>query len=93
MRRCPTDAEGCLWTAMRGGGRLVRLDPEGRLLKEVPVPVAQPSPCAFGGPGLDVLYVTTGREGLGPHSAGPAGSVLAVRGLSVRGLPVNRFGA
>ncbi|GGT26114.1 hypothetical protein GCM10010222_79910 [Streptomyces tanashiensis] len=57
------------------------------------MPVAQPSPCAFGGPGLDVLYVTTGREGLGPHSAGPAGSVLAVRGLSVRGLPVNRFGA
>ncbi|MBN6056685.1 SMP-30/gluconolactonase/LRE family protein, partial [Nonomuraea sp. RK-328] len=86
------DAEGCLWIAMWGGGRLVRLDPEGRLLSEVPVPVAQPSSCAFGGPDLDVLYVTTAREGLGPHPVGPAGSVLAVRGLGVQGMPTARFG-
>ncbi|MYS80544.1 SMP-30/gluconolactonase/LRE family protein [Embleya scabrispora] len=86
------DAEGCLWIAMWGGGRLVRVAPDGRLLGEVPLPVAQPSSCAFGGPDLDVLYVTTAREGLGPHPVGPAGSVLAVRGLGVRGLPVARFG-
>lgn len=86
------DAEGCLWIAMWGGGRLVRLAPDGRLLGEVQLPVALPSSCAFGGPDLDVLYVTTAREGLGPHPAGPAGSVLAVRGLGVRGLPVGRFG-
>ncbi|HEY3481280.1 MAG TPA: SMP-30/gluconolactonase/LRE family protein [Streptomyces sp.] len=85
------DTEGCLWIAMWGGSRLVRFDPEGRVLSEVPLPVAQPSSCAFGGPDLDILYVTTAREGLGPQPAGPAGSVLAVRGLGVRGLTVARF--
>ncbi|MFJ9824717.1 SMP-30/gluconolactonase/LRE family protein [Streptomyces sp. NPDC101160] len=86
------DAEGCLWIAMWGGARLVRLSPEGRFLTEVPVPVDQPTSCAFGGADLDVLYVTTAREGLGPDPSGPAGSVLAVRGLGVRGLPTHRFG-
>ncbi|WP_413754376.1 SMP-30/gluconolactonase/LRE family protein [Streptomyces sp. R-74717] len=86
------DAKGCLWIALWGGCRLVRLDPEGHLLSEVPLPVAQPSSCAFGGPDLDVLYVTTAREGLGLHPVGPAGSVLAVRGLGVQGLPTTRFG-
>lgn len=86
------DAHGCLWIAMWGGGRLLRVSPEGRTLAEVPLPVAQPSSCAFGGPDLDVLYVTTAREGLDLDPASPAGSVLAVRGLGVRGLPATRFG-
>jgi sugar lactone lactonase YvrE len=86
------DAQGCLWIAMWGGGRLLRLSPEGRVLTEVPVPVSQPSSCAFGGPGLDVLYVTSAREGLEPDPARPDGSILAIRGLGVRGLPMTRFG-
>ncbi|WP_406516231.1 SMP-30/gluconolactonase/LRE family protein [Streptomyces sp. NBC_00873] len=88
-----SNTEGArLWIAMWGGGRILRLSPEGHVLTEVPMPVAQPSSCAFGGPDFDVLYVTTAREGLGPDLAGPAGSVLAVRGLGVRGLPAHRFG-
>ncbi|MFE7215331.1 SMP-30/gluconolactonase/LRE family protein [Streptomyces sp. NPDC001698] len=86
------DIQGCLWIAMWGGGRILRLSPEGRILTEVPVPVAQPSSCAFGGPNLDVLYVTTAREGLDLDSSRPDGSVLAVRGLGARGLPMTRFG-
>ncbi|WP_327241692.1 SMP-30/gluconolactonase/LRE family protein [Streptomyces sp. NBC_01320] len=86
------DADGCLWIALWGGGRLLRLSPDGGVLAEVPLPVDQPASCAFGGPDLDVLYVTTAREGLGPSPAGPAGSVLAVRGLGVHGLPAHRFG-
>ena len=85
------DAQGCLWIAMWAGGRVVRLSPAGELLSEVVVPVEQPTSCAFGGPDLDVLYVTTAREGL-DHASAPAGSVLAVRGLGVTGLPARRFG-
>jgi sugar lactone lactonase YvrE len=82
------DSTGCLWVAIWGGGRIARLSPEGSLIKEIPVPVAQPSSCAFGGPRLDVLYVTTAREGLGPAVSGEAdGSILAVSGLGVTGLP------
>jgi sugar lactone lactonase YvrE len=86
------DAQGCLWIAMWGGGRLLRVSPEGRTLFELPMPVHQPSSCAFGGKDLDVLYVTSAREGLDLGEQDPAGSVLAVRGLGVHGLPATRFG-
>jgi sugar lactone lactonase YvrE len=88
------DSGGCLWIAMWGGSRIVRVSPEGSVIGEVPVPVAQPSSCVFGGPRLDVLYVTTAREGLDHALPGTAvdGSVLAVSGLGVTGLPSVRFG-
>lgn len=87
------DADGCLWIAFWGGGRVLQVAPhDGRVLRTVEVPVPQPSSCAFGGPELDVLYVTTAREGLDPDLERPSGSVLAIRGLGVRGLPAVKFG-
>lgn len=85
------DTEGCLWIALWGGGRIVRLSPDGDTLGSVPIPVAQPSSCAFAGPELDVLVVTTAREGLDLDEDDAAGSVLAVRGLGVHGLPSRPF--
>jgi sugar lactone lactonase YvrE len=85
------DEEGCLWVTIFGGGRLLRLSPEGRTLAEIPTPVTQPVACAFGGPDLDVLYVTTGRERIDPPAESIDGSVLALRGLGVRGLAGRRF--
>jgi sugar lactone lactonase YvrE len=85
------DAGGALWIAMWGGHRVIRLSPDGDVLTEVAMPVAQPSSCAFGGPDLDVLYVTTAREGLSVEPGDVAGSVLAVTGLGVRGLPARPF--
>lgn len=85
------DTDGCLWIALWGGGRIVRLSPDGETLATVPVPVAQPSSCAFAGPELDVLVVTTAREGLDLADDHAAGSVLAVRGLGVRGLRSRPF--
>lgn len=86
------DADGCLWIAMWGGSRLVRVSPEGEVIAEVALPVEQPASCAFGGPDLDVLYVTTARQGLDLAPDDVAGSVLAVRGLGVKGLPPTKFG-
>ncbi len=85
------DTDGCLWIAMWGGSRIVRVSPEGRTVATIPLSVAQPSSCAFGGPDLDILYVTTAREGLQLKPADIAGSVLAIRGLPARGLPARRF--
>ncbi|MFE6738651.1 SMP-30/gluconolactonase/LRE family protein [Streptomyces tubercidicus] len=85
------DMQGCLWVAMWGGDRLLRISPEGRVLREVPLPVHQPSSCTFGGSNLAVLYVTSAREGLDLAENDPAGSVFAVHGLGVRGLPATRF--
>lgn len=58
------DAEGnivaaCGWELSGPGSRIAILATDGTLLEEHPLPAGRPSNCAFGGPGLDVLYVTT----------------------------------
>jgi L-arabinonolactonase len=58
-----TDAAGYLWVAIWQGGRVERWSPEGRLDRTVEVPVQKPTCCAFGGEDLDILYITTSREG------------------------------
>ncbi len=58
------DADGFVWVAMWGGGVLCRFAPGGRPDAVLPVPVSQPTSCAFGGPGMTELYVTTARVGL-----------------------------
>ncbi len=58
------DVEGCLWVAFWGGGCVRRLGPGGERRAEFALPVAQVSSCAFGGPRLDRLFVTTASKGL-----------------------------
>ena len=75
------DADGCYWTCANDGGRVMRFTPQGKLDRHVDVPVPKPTMCAFGGPGLETLYVTS-----------IAGPVFAVH-PGVRGLPEPEFGA
>jgi sugar lactone lactonase YvrE len=56
------DAAGDLWVAIFGGGRVQHYSPEGQLLQELHVPAEQTTCCAFGGPELKLLYVTTATE-------------------------------
>jgi sugar lactone lactonase YvrE len=58
------DADGFVWVAMWGGGVLRRFTPGGQQDAVLPVPVSKPTSCAFGGPGLTELYVTTASVGL-----------------------------
>ena len=58
------DADGCVWVAIWGGGVLRRFAPDGTQDAVLQVPVSQPTSCAFGGPGMTDLYVTTARVGL-----------------------------
>jgi len=88
------DAQGFLWNAHWDGGRLTRYAPDGRVDRVVPLPVARPTCCAFGGPALDVLYVTTASIRLGEADLARqpwAGGLLALD-VGVRGLPEPRFG-
>ena len=58
------DADGCLWVALYGGGRVRRYSPAGQALEEIGVPASQVTSCAFGGPGLDQLFITTAADQL-----------------------------
>jgi L-arabinonolactonase len=87
------DAEGCVWSAHWGGWRLTRYAPDGRIERVVPMPVPQPSCPAFGGPELDVLYVSSAAIEMTPadFAQAPDGGGLFTLEPGVRGLPVNRF--
>lgn len=82
------DAEGFIWNAVWEGYRVERWSPEGRLDRVIEVPVRKPTCCAFGGPDLDILFITSSRlddsaENLAREPQ--AGSLFAVR-PGVRGL-------
>jgi sugar lactone lactonase YvrE len=56
------DSAGNYWTAFYRGGKVVKLSPRGDVLAEFAIPAMCPTMCAFGGPDLATLYVTTARQ-------------------------------
>ncbi len=72
------DANGHLWAALGGAGQVVCIDPRsGQQVLTVQLPVNDPTSCTFGGPTLDVLYVTSMKE-RGAQGARASGSLFAV---------------
>jgi sugar lactone lactonase YvrE len=87
------DAEGFIWLALWQGAAVHRYAPNGRLNRVVNLPVSLVTKCAFGGPDLDDLYITTARIGLdeaGQACELPAGGVFRVR-PGVQGRPAHRY--
>lgn len=83
------DAEGCYWVAMFEGGCLLRMAPNGEIVRRVELPVSCPTMPAFGGPDLLTLFVTTARDKRPADELGReplAGAVLQLR-VDVPGLP------
>lgn len=89
------DAEGFLWVALWGGSRVVRVAPDGAVVGRLDLPVSRVTSCAFGGPDLGDLYVTTaGGADPADDAAGAAkphaGGLFRCR-PGVRGLPPVAF--
>jgi L-arabinonolactonase len=87
------DAEGYVWSAAVYGGQLLRFAPDGGLDRAIGMPVRPVTSVMFGGPDLDVLYVTSmarAIKGVKPAER-EAGHLFAIYGLGVRGVPEPRF--
>ncbi|XLZ71601.1 SMP-30/gluconolactonase/LRE family protein [Massilia sp. SR12] len=85
------DADGHLWNAEWGAGRIVRYRPDGSVERAIAVPVSQPTCPAFGGAQLNELFVTTALvDLLVPERY--AGGVFSLPITDTVGLPEARFG-
>ena len=88
------DAEGCVWSALVYIGKLVRLTPDGKVDRVIDMPVKKVTSVMFGGPNLDILYVTSMAQPPLPRFPGDGrlrGSLFAIHDLGIRGLPEMRF--
>ena len=86
-----TDAEGRLWVAHFGGYRVSQRDPQtGRVLRTVVVPSPNATSVAFGGPGLNDLFITTARSGMAESALAQSplsGGLFVARGVGPGRMP------
>lgn len=90
------DAWGRLWTArVAGGGCVTCMTADGTLEAVIDLPCSWPTSCAFGGPELSVLYVTSARFAMSADhlAANPQEGALFAINPGVEGRPAHRFGA
>lgn len=88
------DAEGFIWSAIWDGWRIVRFAPDGRVDREVRMPVQRPTNCMFGGADLRTLYITSASVELGCEALmkGPLAGALFALECEVPGIPEVPFG-
>ncbi len=88
------DADGCLWNCRWDGSCVVRFNPRGEVDLVLEVPVAKVTSCAFGGPDLGDLYITTARYGLSDEDRKkePEAGNLFICRPGVKGFETPEFG-
>lgn len=87
------DSTGCIWCAIYGGNAVRRFTPEGRLDREICMPVTQPTCVAFGGEHRTTLFITSARQRLSAEAlaAEPQAGALFQLEIDVTGLPETPF--
>lgn len=89
------DEDGCVWVALARGGAVHRYKPDGEIALAVDVPAGLVTSVTFGGPQLDLLFVTTGCVGMSElelFEKPLSGSVLVYE-VGTRGMAPERFGS
>ncbi len=76
--------DGSVWLAVADGGRIMVFEADGRLRREIPVPLPMVTSVCFGGEGLRDLYIVTGSRGGPKDNCGTIYRMAA----PVAGLPI-----
>src|SRR5262245_53628499 len=87
--------DGTYWCAHVRGGEVAQYDPDGQLIQTLALPVKYPLMCSFGGPDMNILFVTTSRALSTPEelvSQPLSGSVFAIYDTGSIGIPEGEFG-
>jgi sugar lactone lactonase YvrE len=87
------DDEGMLYVAEWDGYQVSKWDPmQGKCVDSIKFPIAKVTSCAFGGPNLDELYVTTAHLGVKPGDDAQcdAGSVFRIK-MNVTGAECYKY--
>jgi len=84
------DCDGHLWIAHWDGARVSRFSPDGEPQRSIDLPASRITSCAFAGPDLDRMFVTSAAGG---RDAEPNAGMLFEVDPGVRGLPQARFGS
>ncbi|OWU84508.1 transcriptional regulator [Oceanicola sp. 22II-s10i] len=89
------DSDGNIWGALIHSARIGCFSSSGRLIDSFAAPVDLPASLAFGGPGMDRLFVTSIRDSgtgkaVSKHPDG--GHLFVIDGLGATGIPEARFG-
>jgi len=87
------DAEGYLWSAHWGAGKVVRYAQNGTIDTEINLPISQPTCIAFGGNDLSTLFVSSARQDLSNDALAkePLAGDVFVYQTNVTGLPENQY--
>jgi sugar lactone lactonase YvrE len=78
------DANGNVLVALWGAAQVRAYSPEGEELYRVRTPAPQPTSCAFGGPDLGTLFITSARAGMDANERAQSqtsGAVFVTEGL------------
>jgi sugar lactone lactonase YvrE len=85
------DADGLMWMAICDGAKLVAFRPDGAVERIVDMPVQYPASVMFGGPDLDLLYVTTIDPRLLSKEPDGGGDTFVISGLGAKGIAEPRY--
>ena len=87
------DEEGFVWTTQYGGACVTRSDPAGRVVRTIPLPMTQPTCCAFGGAKMGTLFVSSASQNMdaATMAAEPMAGALVAIEVGVRGLLEPRY--
>jgi sugar lactone lactonase YvrE len=80
------DTNGNLYVATFGGWTIYKINPTTNKIElEIKMPCEQVTSCAFGGPNLDILFVTTAGQARVTEQPLPAGKLFKITGLNEKG--------